>query len=111
MRFHFSRHRLRGREKALERLFEILPGLLSWSILIGMSLFSFKSPLAAAVVIIAFDLYWLLRLFYMNIFLSLSYYRLSMEKHTDWIDRAKGIDALDSYQKDLKNEYSGKNRN
>jgi len=101
MRFNFSRHRLRGRERTLERFFEILPGLLSWSILIGMSLFSFKRPLTAAVVIIAFDLYWLLRLFYMNIFLSLSYFRLSMEKKTDWIDRAKGIDKLDSYYKDL----------
>jgi hypothetical protein len=102
MRFHFSRHKLRGRERALERFFEILPGLLSWSILIGMVLFSFKRPLAAAVVIIAFDLYWLLRLFYMNIFLSLSYYRLSMEKKTDWISRAGSIDRLDSYYKDLK---------
>ncbi len=101
MKFHFSRHRLRGREKALERFFEILPGLLSWSILIGMSIFSIKNPLAAAVVIIAFDLYWLLRLFYMNIFLSLSYYRLSMEKQTNWIDRAKGIDALESYYSSL----------
>ena len=101
MKFHFSRHRLRGREKALERFFEVLPGLFSWSILIGMSMFSFINPLAAAVVIIAFDLYWLLRLFYMNIFLSLSYFRLSMEKSIDWMARAEGIDNLSSYCKDL----------
>jgi len=101
MKFHFSRHRLRGREKALERFFEVLPGLFSWSILIGMSMYSFINPLAAAVVIIAFDLYWLLRLFYMNIFLSLSYFRLSMEKSIDWMARAEGIDNLSSYCKDL----------
>ncbi len=101
MKFHYSRHRLRGREKAIERFFEILPGFFSWTILIGMSLFSFKNPLAAAVVIIAFDLYWLLRLFYMNIFLSLSYFRLSMEKHVDWIARAEGIGRLSSYYKEL----------
>lgn len=109
MRFNFSRHRLRGREKAIERFFEILPGLFSWTILIGISLFAFKKPLAAAVVIIAFDLYWLLRLFYMNIFLSLSYFRLSMEKHTDWIDRTRGIDRLDSYYKHLEDEKMPKN--
>jgi len=64
-------------------------------------MFSFINPLAAAVVIIAFDLYWLLRLFYMNIFLSLSYFRLSMEKSIDWMARAEGIDNLSSYCKDL----------
>jgi hypothetical protein len=97
MRFHFSRHRLRGKEKALERFFEILPGALSWSILIGMSLLSFKRPLTAAVIIIAFYLYWLLRLFYMNIFLMLSYFRLSTEKNADWMQRIIKMENLDAY--------------
>jgi cellulose synthase/poly-beta-1,6-N-acetylglucosamine synthase-like glycosyltransferase len=92
MRFHYSRHRLRGRDKTLERIFEILPGLLSWSILIGMSLLAFKKPLIAAVIIIAFYLYWLLRLFYMNIFLMLSYLKLSAERNTDWIKRIKHLE-------------------
>ncbi len=97
MKFHFSRHRLRKKEKALERFFEILPGFTSWTILIGMALLSFMKPLTAAVIIIAFDLYWLLRLLYVNIFLACSYGKLAVEKKTDWMMRARGIDRLEEY--------------
>ena len=97
MKFHFSRHRLRKRERALERFFEIVPGFTSWAILIGMALLSFTKPLTAAVIIIAFDLYWLLRLLYVNIFLACSYGKLSVEKNTDWLARSRGIDRLDEY--------------
>lgn len=101
MKFHFSKHNLRGKQKTLQRLFEILPGLVSWTILLGMSALAFWKPLLAAVIIIAFDLYWLLRLFYMNIFLALSYSRLAIEKKTDWMMRAEGIDRLYSYWKEI----------
>jgi len=101
MRFHFSRHRLKGSERFLERFFEIVPGALSWTILLGMAVLAFWQPLIAAVIIIAFDLYWLLKLFYMNIFLVLSYTRLSIEKETDWMARARGLDRLDEYLTEL----------
>ncbi len=93
MSFHDSRHNLSPRDAMLERVFEILPGLTSWSILIGMCLVSFFQPLWAAVLIIAFDFYWLLRLFYMTLFLVLAYLRLSSEEKTDWMKRIQEIDG------------------
>ncbi|MCK5505324.1 MAG: glycosyltransferase family 2 protein [Thermodesulfovibrionia bacterium] len=102
MRFIFTGNRLTGRERRLQRLFEIAPGLTSWSILIGMFLLAFFKPFAAAVVIIAFYFYWLLRLLYMTLFLILSYFRLSVEKKTDWMERVRGLDRLDQYLKELK---------
>ena len=63
MTFRFSRQGLTPREQALERVLEILPGATSWTILVGMVGFAFSNPLLAAIVVIAFDLYWLLRLF------------------------------------------------
>ncbi len=93
MNFHYSRHNLSAREAFLERLFEILPGLTSWSILIGMCAISFFQPLWAAVLIMAFDFYWLLRLFYMTLFLVLAYLRLSSEEKTDWMERIREIDG------------------
>lgn len=101
MKFDFSRYRLTGKEKMLERLFEILPGLCSWSILLGVTALSIFQPLAAAVFIIAFDLYWIFKLFFMNIFLVLSYIRLSIEEETDWMSRLKGLDNLESYSSQL----------
>lgn len=101
MKFHYSKHNLRGRQRSLQRIFEIMPGATSWTILLGMSALAFWKPLIAAVIIIAFDLYWLLRLFYMNIFLVLSYSRLTIEKNTDWMERAKGIGRLYDYWKEI----------
>lgn len=87
MIFAYSRHNLDRRERTLQRFFEILPGATSWTILLGFILLSLWEPLVSAALIIAFDLYWILRLFYMNIFLALSYARLAWERKTDWLER------------------------
>jgi len=94
MTFQFSRHQLQGLDKRLERLLEILPGTTSWTILLGMLALSFWKPRLAAVLVIAFDLYWLLRLFYMTLFLILSYLRLTLEQETDWMTRTTAVEGL-----------------
>ena len=73
MRFHFSRRGLRGREAWLQRAGELLPGAASWTLLVGMVAVSCWRPVAAAMLVIAFALYWLLRLFYMTFFLVISH--------------------------------------
>ncbi len=94
MKFRYSRHQLKGRAKVLERCFEILPGAISWTIIIGMTGLSFFYPLWAAAIMVAFVLYWVLRLLYVNIFLLVSYVRLSAEKDTDWMELITAVDAL-----------------
>ncbi|NQU94860.1 MAG: glycosyltransferase family 2 protein [Candidatus Omnitrophica bacterium] len=101
MEFNFSRHGLKGIEKKVQRLFEIIPGATSWAIIIGMIILSFWEEELAAVIIIAFYLYWLMRIFYLTIFLILSYNRLSIEKGVDWITRARGLGNFDDYLKGL----------
>ncbi len=97
MTFHYSRQGLLGAERRLERLLEILPGAASWATLLGMLGLAFWKPLLAAILVIAFDLYWLLRMLYMTLFLVLAYLRLSIERQTDWLVRARGLDGLASY--------------
>jgi len=101
MTFAFSRQELTGRDRLLQRLFEALPGVTSWTILLGMVFVSFRNPLLAAALVIAIDLYWLFRLFYMTFFLVLSYARLSVEHETDWMARVQGIDDLPRYLHEL----------
>lgn len=93
MRFEFTRSRLTPAEQARERLFEALPGATSWTILIGMLVLGWWKPLIAAVLIIAFDLYWLLRLFYLTVFLVLSSWRLALERGTDWMARLQALEV------------------
>lgn len=98
MNFHYSRQGLEGREKKLQRFLEMFPGTASWVIIIGICALSVMRPLIAAVFMVAFLLYWLLRLIYLNIFLVLSYARLAIEKNTDWSGRISAVDALQSQQ-------------
>lgn len=58
---------------------------------------------------IAVYFYWLLRLLYMTIFLVLSYFRLSMERGIDWLERIRGIDRLDVYLEELEHSDSAAN--
>ncbi len=97
MKLHYSRNNLKGKEKKLQRALEILPGAISWTILIGALLLTFWKPVWAAVLVISFDLYWLLRLLYMTFFLVLSYLRLSMENQTDWMERVRGLENVEQY--------------
>jgi len=102
MEFKFSGNGLSGKDRVLQRFFEILPGATSWTVLIGMTALALTKPLFAAVIIIAFYFYWLLRLLYMTLFLILSYSRLSMEKSTDWMARVAGLNRIDEYLEELK---------
>jgi len=101
MQFKFSNQNLSPGQKLLERFFQMLPGAISWAILGVLIGLCFLKPLTAAAVIIAFNFYWLLRLIYMNVFLALSRSRLKLEEKTDWLGRAKGINRIYDYWKEL----------
>ncbi len=101
MEFKFTGNGLTGKDRKLQRFFEIAPGATSWAIILGMAALAFIRPLAAAVIIIAFYLYWLLRLLYLTLFLVLSYFRLSAEDGTDWMARVRGLDRGSEYLEEL----------
>src|SRR3989338_3384856 len=92
MIFHFYRYGLSPKEWVVERLAEMLPAITSWTILLSVVALSFFDPISAAIIIIVFDFYFLLRLFYITLFLILSYFRLSTEDRTDWLKRIREID-------------------
>lgn len=94
--FQFSPTGLKAREQWLQRFFEMLPGLTSWTILGGLIFLSLFNSLLAAIIMIAFYFYWLLRLFYMTLFLLIAYVRLSFERTTDWMLRVREVDGLES---------------
>lgn len=106
MNIHYSKENLSAQEHRLQRFFEILPGLTSWLILLGMVALSFSKPLWAAIFVIAFDLYWLFKLAYMTIFLLLSYFRLKTEDQTGWNEKIKHVDELDTYMNTLRDPPS-----
>lgn len=75
---------LTGRERFLYRLFEILPGLASWSTLIGVVLMSIYAPFIAAYFIIAFALFWVLKTGFLSYHLRYNWKRLQHHTSLDW---------------------------
>ena len=94
MSFAYTKENLTHGEKRLQRLLEIIPGALSWLILLGMLICSVLKPVWASLVSIVFIFYWFIRLIYMTLFLVLSFSRLNLEKSTDWMAWIQTVDQL-----------------
>ena len=89
----YSRSGLEGRAAVLQRALEILPGASSWCILIGMLTLGLTRPQIAAAIVIAFNLYWLLRLAHSTVFLVISYLFLRAERSANWQARLADLAA------------------
>ena len=79
----------------LRRFFEILPGALSWSILIVLVALAFVKPVACAVVIIAFDFYWIIRAAYLTTLLVIAHRQLTGQRSRDWLAACASIEYKD----------------
>ena len=83
--FHVGRAtELSGRARFFYRCLEILPGLASWSTLIGVVLLSVYAPFVAAYFVIAFALYWVLKTAFLSYPLRYNWKRLRHHMSLDW---------------------------
>ncbi|HYC34163.1 MAG TPA: glycosyltransferase family 2 protein [Candidatus Paceibacterota bacterium] len=85
--FHVGRASdLKGRDRVIYRLFEMVPGSLAWLSIIGIIILSKYAPVWAAYFIIAFDLYWLLKTMYLSIHLRQNFKRMKINMNRDWAE-------------------------
>lgn len=97
----------RRRDARLQRAFEMIPGLLLWSTFVGLFIFSFVQPIWVAVFIIAYDLYWLIRVTYFSIFMLLAYRRVRTERGTDWRARCEKVSGeIPAYRREIEAEMA-----
>lgn len=82
---------LPGRNRQIYRILEILPGAFSILTLVVLSVMSYFQPVWVAYFIIAFDVYWLLLVIYMAIFLITAYRKLKKGLHTDWLVKCDAL--------------------
>ena len=69
-----------------ERFWEILPGLQFWTIFFGSILLSYYKPIVAAIFIICFDFYWLLRAINASAHLIVSYFKFKVAVKINWLE-------------------------
>jgi len=81
------------RDKFYRRLFEIIPGALTWGTIIGLFVLAFIRPIWVSIFVIVFDLFWVTRMLYLTTLLVFAYRRLAIEKNINWI---KGCEELKS---------------
>jgi len=79
------------REKKVLRFLEMLPGSLSWFLIIFPIWGSFLAPVAVAYYIIAFDVYWLYKSVTSAVLALLSHFRLKAAQEFDWLSEAKSF--------------------
>ncbi len=82
---------LSGGDYKLYRYLEIFPGFFSWATLLILIVFSYFKPVYVAFFIIAFDVYWLLLVFYLGIHLGVSYRKMKKNLQIDWLKKCSDL--------------------
>ena len=75
----------------LERLLEMVPGVISWAILIGPIWLSFSYPWVVAYFVLSFDFYWLCRALWFSSAVIVAYRRIRDVLAVDWLERCGSL--------------------
>ncbi|HAT73782.1 MAG: hypothetical protein US30_C0004G0120 [Candidatus Moranbacteria bacterium GW2011_GWF2_36_839] len=79
------------KKRRVQRILEVIPGILTWTTLIGMFVFSFLLPVYVAIFIIVFDIYWIYRTIFIAYYSVAGYKKLKEGKEIDWWERCQNI--------------------
>ncbi len=91
----------------LWRSLEMVPGLITWGILIGSVLLSLFLPRVIAYAILLFDVYWLVKSVTMSHSLIRAYRYLKRDTKIDWQGRLRQLDrSIDTYAQTLERVIS-----
>ena len=78
------------------KFFEILPATLSWFTLILMFLVSWKAAFWAAIFIILFDTYWLLKTLYLSLHLRHAFNKMRENEKINWLKQLNELNPSTS---------------
>ncbi len=75
----------------VKKITEITPAFLVWFTLIALIILSIAFPLWAIYFVIVFDVYWITRLFYMMVWLMISWFKYRRADKINWLKRVKSL--------------------
>lgn len=87
------------KESTVKKITETFPAALVWVTLLAVIILSFARPLWAIYFILIFVIYWIVRLFYMMVWLMISWFKYRRDIKINWLDKIKDLDKdyLDYY--------------
>jgi hypothetical protein len=86
-----TRYQFVSDQRWFMRLMEVVPGALSWTLLLGPIILSLFDPVIVAYFIVAYDLFWLMRALRMSTYLVRGYARVRQASATDWKERLEWL--------------------
>jgi hypothetical protein len=82
---------LNAEDRRIQRLLEILPGFVSWNLILFPVWGAFVMPLVVAYFILAFDVYWFYKSFTMAVAAVVAHLRIKAAQKLDWMSEVKGF--------------------
>jgi hypothetical protein len=80
------------RHRLLQRLLEMVPGFISWVIIVAPIWLSFSYPWLVAYFVLSFDFYWLTRTLWFGATVIVAYRRINRVLAVDWGERLRGLE-------------------
>jgi hypothetical protein len=90
------------KERRVQRFFELIPGTMTWTTLLGMLILSYFLPIWAAIFVVVFDIYWIHKALYISLFSVAGNYDVNEGKRINWWDRCENIAHPEQYSELLK---------
>ena len=91
----------RDRLHWLGRVLEMVPGTISWAVLILPLWLSFSYPWLVAYFVLSFDFYWLCRALWFSGAVIVAYRRIRRVLAVDWTERVAGLEELTAQRADI----------
>lgn len=91
-----------SRGRKVQRVLEVIPGILTWATILGIVFASWLAPVGAAVFVIVFDIYWIYLTVYVAFFSTLAYRGLRRGVRTNWWERVVRIRELAKYRDEIR---------
>ena len=82
----------------IKRTLEIIPGAVSWGIIILLIILAVVKPVFCAVLIIIFDFYWIIRTTYLTTLLIMAHRKLFRERNKDWLASCRALGTQKNWQ-------------
>jgi hypothetical protein len=79
----------------IKRYLEIIPGTISWGVIIFLILLAIFKPIISAILIIVFDFYWIIRTTYLTTLLVMAHRKLYKQKDREWLSECQRLTNQD----------------
>src|SRR3989344_3237066 len=77
--------------KTQKRILEIIPGFISWNVILFLVWGGYFFPVITSYFILAFDVFWVYKGLSMTITVLITHFKMKAADHLDWVKEGRGF--------------------